>query len=200
VKQTPFLELALVCEEIEKTSKRKEIARMLGDFIRAVSRDEITMVVNLLLGRIFPEWDTRSLNVSVATVLKVIGRIAKLKEGDYNSVFSEAVDIGQAVKTLFERGGFATGQKRTTVTELFHIFEEIARVKGPSSRKKKEEILFSLLSMSSPLEAKYIVKNAVGEMRYGVDEGMVMEALSRTLDIPINRLKRANMLTGCPWN
>lgn len=196
MKQTPFLQLALVCEEIEKTSKRKEIARMLGDFIRAVSQDEITMVVNLLLEWIFPEWDRRSLNVSVATVLKVIGRIAKLKEGDYNSVFSEAVDIGQAVKTLFERAGFATGQKRATVTELFYIFEEIARARGPGSRKKMEEILFSLLSTSSPLEAKYIIKNVVGEMRYGVDEGMVLEALSRTLHIPINTSNRANMLTG----
>ena len=187
-----FSEIATLCESLEKTKKRKDIAKMVGNFLTGITKAEIPEAVNLILGRAA----YRPLDLSGAAVTEVLNEIVRVNERDYRESFSEALDFGEAVKNLFERSKFTPAGERLTIDEVSHIFEEIADVKGHGSRKRKKEILLNLLSRATPLEAKYIVKNIVGEMRHGVDEGMILEALSSTLHIDINLLRRSLMLTG----
>ena len=187
-----FSEIATLCESLEKTKKRKDIAKMVGNFLTGITKAEIPEAVNLILGRAA----YRPLDLSGAAVTEVLNEIVRVNERDYRESFSEALDFGEAVKNLFERSKFTPAGERLTIDEVSHIFEEIADVKGHGSRKRKKEILLNLLSRATPLEAKYIVKNVVGEMRHGVDEGMILEALSSTLHIDINLLRRSLMLTG----
>lgn len=51
MKKTLFSDLASLCEALEGTKKRTEIARMLGEFLGGVSPDEVPMAVNLILAK-----------------------------------------------------------------------------------------------------------------------------------------------------
>jgi len=195
MKTATFNELALLCENLERTKSRLELARMIGQFLEGLGPAEIPIAVLLILGRVFPEGDTRTLEVSGATLWRVIKEI--IGEGDYEDVWEKAVDFGEAVKLLFQRQGKRSSPpQRLTIEEVYRVFEEIAETRGPGSRGKKEGLLKNLLVKATPLEAKYIVKNAVGEMRHGVSEGMILEAIARTKNIDIHKVRRANMICG----
>jgi DNA ligase-1 len=79
---------------------------------------------------------------------------------------------------------------------VYRTFEEIAETAGPGSRRKKEELLNSLFLRAQPVEAKYIVKNVVREMRHGVSEGILLDAIAQAAEVPKKLVRRANMLCG----
>jgi DNA ligase-1 len=190
---TLFSELTALCEALKKTKKRKEIAHRVGSFLKGLPLDEVPLAVNLILGKAFPK---RALDVSGASIIETLPDLIGMGEGEYAGSFSEALDFGEAVRSLFEKSGFVPSREKLTIKSVSLAFKDIAEAKGPGSRKKKRELLLGLLRDASPLEAEYIVKNVIGEMRLGVDEGMILEALSITLEIDVQLLRRAMMLTG----
>jgi hypothetical protein len=121
-----FSDLAVFCETLEKTKKRKDIANMTGDFLKGIPQDEIPIAVNLILGRIFPQRNQRILNLSVASILEVLNELIKVSERDYHEAFLEARDFGEAVRILLEKGRLIQIEKRLTIKNIFHTFEEIA--------------------------------------------------------------------------
>ena len=188
-----FSELADLCEALKKNKKRKIAALRLGSFLRGIPFDEVPLAVNLVLGRAFPK---RALDVSGAAIIEILPDLVQMNEREYAGSFSEALDFGEAVRLLLEKSGFIPSGEKLTIKRVYSAFEEIAETKGRGSRKIKRELLFGLLMSSSPLEAEYIVKNVIGDMRIGVDEGMILEALSVTCTLDIDMLRRAMMLSG----
>ena len=186
-----FSELADLCEALKKTKKRKKIALLLGSFLKGIPLDEVPMAVNLVLGKAFPK---RALDVSGTSIIEILPDLVRMNEREYAGSFSEALDFGEAVRLLLEKSGFVHTGEKLTIKRVYLAFEEIAKTKGLGSRKKKRDLLCSLLRSASPLEAEYIVKNVVGDMRIGVDEGMILDALSTTFTLDINMLRRAMML------
>jgi len=63
--QTSFVSLADLGEQLERTSKRLELAALLAGFLRTLVPEEIPPAVRLIIGQVFPEWDGRALNLSV---------------------------------------------------------------------------------------------------------------------------------------
>ncbi len=190
---TPFSEISRLCETLEKTKKRKEIAVLVGAFLKSLPLDDVPLAVNLILGRAIPG---SRLDMSGAAIIEVLGNLIRTDEQEYASSFSETPDFGEGIRVLLEKTGFVRRGEKLTLEHVSRAFKEITETKGAGSRKKKREVLLRLLRRASPLEAKYIVKNIIGEMRHGVDEGMILEALSKTLGLDIGLLRRTMMLTG----
>jgi DNA ligase-1 len=114
--------------------------------------------------------------------------------------FAETGDIGSATKTVFEESKIkrqATLFERTlTILEVRHSLEAIAETTGYGSREKKERLIEALLSQTSPLEAKYLVKIFIGEMRTGFYEGLMEQAVSKAFQIPLQVVQTATMTVG----
>ncbi len=94
----------------------------------------------------------------------------------------------QRQATLFE--------KPLTILEVRRSLEAIAETSGYGSRERKERLLETLLGEATPLEAKYIVKILIGEMRIGFHEGLMELAVSKAFNVPHDLVRRAGMLTG----
>jgi len=82
------------------------------------------------------------------------------------------------------------------IEEVYHCFEELARAKGTGARKKKAGLLNDLLGRATPLEAKFIAKAVIGEMRHGVSDGIVQDGIARVSGIGLATIQRAFMLSG----
>src|SRR5213076_2577467 len=70
---------------------------------------------------------------------------------------------------------------------------EISQVKGPSAKVAKVR---QLLSELTPLEAKYVIKIMTGDLRIGLKESLVEEAISKAFGGTSKEVQRANMLLG----
>lgn len=192
MQDSPFASLAALCEKLAQTRKRKELTELIGSFLKDLAIEEIPPAVNLILAKAA----ALPLEINVATVLEVVRELIPLDENTVRGAFAQAPDFGEAVKILFERGGVSSFGEKLTIKGVFADFQEISEIRGQGAREKKKEKLSELFRAATPLEAKYLAKNAVGERRHGVEEGMILEALARAFHLNISLLRRAFMLAG----
>ena len=198
---TEFLTLAELCEKLERTSKRLLMRDLVADFLKKLHTDEVEPTTTMMLGRAFPKWDQRTLEVSWATLSGVIKRLTNVDWKDFREAFSSTGDVGSATKIIFEKTGKIRKQvmlfeKPLTILEVRRRLEAIAETAGYGSRERKERLLETLLGAATPLEAKYLVKILIGEMRTGFFEGMMELAVSEAFQIPLDVVQRASMFAG----
>ncbi|MEX2724550.1 MAG: ATP-dependent DNA ligase [Candidatus Freyarchaeota archaeon] len=198
--ETLYRDLAELCEEIESTTKRLVIVDLIAQFLKKLSVGEVAPSIRMIVGEAFPEWSGRTLDVSWRTIQNVIRSITKASEEEMLSAFSKKGDLGDMTKILMLRKDVSKQatllQKPLTILEVYRSFQSISEAKGSGSKKKKENIVLSLLSRAEPLEAKHIVKNLIGEMRHGASSGLMEEAVAKASGAPLEMVKRAYMLMG----
>lgn len=198
--QTEFRVLAELCEKLEATSKRTMMVNLLANLLKQLSVDEVEPTTSMILGRAFPKWDQRTLEVSWATLIGVIKRLTNINWTIFSEAFSKTGDIGAATKIVFEatkiRKQATLVEKPITILEVRRNLEAIAKTSGYGSRERKERILETLLGTATPLEVKYLVKVLIGEMRTGFHEGLMELAVSEAFNIPHDTVRTASMLTG----
>ncbi len=197
MRETLFAELASLGEQLERTTSRLELAGLLAEFLQRLEPAEIPAGVRLTIGQVFPEWDGRALNLSWKAAMKVVGGLVSPTAADRETIFAEAEDTGEAVRMLLEQARSEPRQlPRLTILDVYRAFEEIAAATGRGSRKRKEDLLRGLLLRSTPVEAKTIVKDVLAEMRHGVGEGIMLEAIAQAAGVKPKLVRRANMLWG----
>jgi len=197
---TPFRALAELCEKLEGIKKRTLIISLVSDFLKTLEREEVEPAVSMILGRALPKYSEHTLEVSWATLSEIIRRITGVDWKVFTDAFSKTGDIGAATKIVFESGGvkrqLSLFEKVLTINDVRKSFEAIAEAIGPGSREKKGRLLEALLSAALPLEAKYLVKIIIGEMRTGFHEGLMEHAVSEAFHVPLDAVQRASMVLG----
>ncbi|NWG10395.1 ATP-dependent DNA ligase [Candidatus Bathyarchaeota archaeon] len=197
---TSFKALAELCEKLEATRKRLLMIDMVADFLKNLDSQEVEPAVSMILGRAFPKWSQQTLEVSWTTLSEIIKRITGIEWKVFSEAFGETGDVGSAIKTVFERSKVrrqATLFERTlTVAEVRRSLEAIAETTGFGSREKKDRLIEALLSLASPLEAKYLIKIFVGEMRTGFHEGLMEQAVADAFQIPLDAVQKSSMTLG----
>ena len=197
---TLFKSLAELLEKIEATKKRLQIIDLTADFLRKLEPEEVEPAVSMILGRPFPKYSPKTLDVSWATLSAILQRTASVDWNAFREAFSSTGDIGSATKTVFEKTKMKKQallvEKALTITEVRSMLEAIAETTGSGSREKKERLVTALLSQASPVEAKYLVKILIGEMRTGLHEGLMEQAVARAFEIPLPTVQKASMALG----
>ena len=192
-----FSELAELGERLEQTSKRRELASLLADFLLKLSTKEIPPAVRLTVGQVFPEWDPRALNLSAKAVKQAIDKLIDASPAIREQVSVQAVDPGEATRMLLEKSRIDEPLRPALrVTEVFQILTEIAETSGRGSRARKSELLGKLFVRATPIEAKYLVKIIYQEMRHGVNEGVMIEGIAKATGLKAKLVRRANQLLG----
>lgn len=198
--RTEFQALAELCEKLEATSKRTLMIDLAAEFLKRLHVDEVEPATSMILGRALPKWDQRTLEVSWTTLSGVIKRLTNVNWKDFTDAFGKTGDIGAATKMVFEasriRRQATLFEKPLTILEVRRHLEAIAEITGYGSRERKERLLETLLGGATPLEAKYIVKVMIGEMRTGFHEGLMELAVSKAFGVPHDVVQRGSLLTG----
>ena len=187
-------------EVLDSTTKRLEKTSLIADFLSMVGEEDpniLSIVTLLTLGRIFPTWSEEELGLGSKLLMKAIALVVGVKPEEVEDQMRDSGDIGLAAQELFSRKVQSTLFRRNLTIEKVHQnLVKIADITGGRSQYKKLEILRELLSSASPLEAKYITRTVIEELRVGVGEGTMKDAVSRAFKVPKETVERANMLTN----
>ena len=197
---TNFIALAELCEKLEGMKKRIPMVNLVADFLKSLEPKEVEPAVSMILGKALPKRSQQTLEVSWATLSEIIRRITGADWKVFMDAFGKTGDIGAATKIVFENSGVkrqtSLFERTLTITDVRESFEAIAEATGHGSREKKERLIETLLSSASPLEAKYLVKIVIGEMRTGFHEGLMEQAVSAAFHVPLDIVQRASMVLG----
>ena len=157
-------------------------------------------VVGMITGKIFPSYDRKVLDVSVGILWDNVRALIGSKIAALESEPGTSEDFPSYVRGLLARA-FPMRQATLTesplsVLEVYKLYEAIASSRGPSSRRKKSAILDALLRRCTPVEAEFVLKNLIGEMRIGFTEGLMEEAVSQAFNIDGDLVRRAVLVLG----
>ena len=169
---TSFREVALLCDALAQIRSRRLLAQRVADFLGGLAEEEVRPAARLLLGQA----GRGEIAVSGATLWPVLVRLVGAEHVPAR-LWDDAVDFGQAVERLLRERRSSPEPPVLSVREVEDRLRALGRERGPGSRARKERLLAELFALLSPVEAKYVAKNLIREMRTGVAEGVVLDAL-----------------------
>ena len=181
--------LAETCERIGVTTKKLEKTAIVADYLKSRSVEEAAVSAVFLSGRPFPAWEETTLQIGGRSLWAIVAELAGKEEGALTQSYRRSGDLGAvAADVLPERPGQGLG-----VLEVEAAFRQIAGVRGAAA---KIALVRDLFSRATPLEAKYIIKITTGELRIGLKESLVEEAIAKAYGNTLAEVQRANMLLG----
>lgn len=184
-----MLRFAETCDLIAATTKKLEKTAIVSSYLRSLPPIESQAAAIFLSGRPFPAYEESTLQVGGALLWRVIGELSGKSERELSEIYRKHGDSGSvAAEALPERK-----ESNLSLEEVQRVFSEIAVARGPAA---KAALLRQLLELATPLEAKYIVKIISGDLRIGLKESLVEDAIARTFEVRLDLVKRANMLLG----
>jgi DNA ligase-1 len=195
-----FKSLSELLEKVEATKKRLGIIEQTANYLKTLDAEEIEPAVNMIVGRAFPKYSQKTLDVSWSTLTSIFERISNFNWDLFRQAMTITGDIGQATKTILENSKPKKQTQLTqtclTITEVRRAFDAIAQAQGSHARTKKERLITTLMSQATPVEDKYLVKIFTGEMRTGLHEGLMEQAIAQAFDVPLQKVQRASMVLG----
>jgi len=179
---------AQTCDRIAATTKKGEKTAIVADYLKSRTLDEAASSAVFLSGRPFPVWEETTLQVGGSLLWHTVAELAGKNEKDLTAAYRKLGDLGAvAGDVLRER------KSELSILEVEKSFREIAASRGPSSKGK---LVHDLLARATPVEAKYIVKIMTGDLRIGLKESLVEEAIAKAYGATLPGVQRANMLLG----
>ena len=174
-----FLELANAFEKIDATTKRLEMTSLLVELIKKTPKQELSKVVYLLQGKLYPDYEGVELGLAEKLLMKSVAQVTGRTERAIEADFKRTGDLGSTIERLVQKRSQTTlTQRPLTVDLVYGTFDKIAHAEGSGSVEMKVRLLASLLNEAKPTEAKYIARMAVGKLRLGVADMTVLDALA----------------------
>jgi DNA ligase-1 len=192
-----FAALAAVAEHLAgepgKLKKRSAIAQAISA-VHAASPDtgDAGLFALYLAGTPVPEADSRKLNAGGALLSKTLLAVSEATDIALTAAYRKHGDMGAAAfDLLINSPAFAQKQPELTLSEIAETFAAMAVAKTTAIRAALVE---AMLRRATPIETKYLLKLMLGDMRIGVKQSLVEEAIAAAATAPVEAVRRAVML------
>lgn len=183
-----MLSFALNADRIADTSKKLEKTAIVAEYLRSLEPEDAARAALFLSGRPFPAYEEATLGVGGSLLWRAVSELSGKSDSQLRDLYRAHGDLGAvAGAALPERSS------ELTLSNLEEEFHTLSSTRGPVS---KLAIILRFLGQASPSEAKYIIKIITGDLRIGLKESLVEEAIAKAYDVPLKDVQRANMLLG----
>jgi len=179
-----------LCESVAATPKKTEKVGLVAAFLRNAGVPEASLAALYLCGRVFPRSEERVLSVGFSLFLRAIANVAEIDPSEVSPILQRHGDLGASAQEILPPRPNVVS---VGLAEISSGYESLVSQRGPAA---KQALVETLLRRLSPLEAKYFIKIATGELRIGLKESLVEESIALAHEQPLPLVQRANMLTG----
>jgi len=179
-----FMDFSRCCERLEGTSGRLDMIDIIAAELPGLTDEELPVFVRFIMGRIFADWSSRKLGIGPNLLYEAAGAVAGISKEKVIEKINSTGDVGQAVEELL-----AVKSQMTFFHEeldLVHVYTsliEIAEMEGKKSQREKLLAVRRLLGNAHPLEGRYLARILLEELRIGVGEGSVREAVAKAFSV-----------------
>ena len=173
-----YSKLVEIYEQLNKTTKRLEKTHIISEFLKEVSLDDMEHVMLLLEGRVFPNYDSREIGIASRLMLKSLSVATGINADKIENEWKKQGDLGLVAEVIVKTKKQATlHSTKLTVKKVFDNIRKLAELEGQGTVDRKTQLIAELLTSAKPIESKYIVKTILMEMRIGVGEGAMRDAI-----------------------
>src|SRR5581483_10810000 len=202
-----FSELAKYFDQLEVTSSRNELVRILAELYKKVSPEEIQPVTYLIQGRVAPFFEPTEIGMGEKLVISALAKAFRTDKEEVARKFSHLGDLGLVAEEMSQ----SHREKRIDlpVWEVFKALETVAKTMGQGTVEKKVGGLADLVEHLDPISAKHLVRIPSGNLRLGIGDPTVLDALSfakkgdkslrPTLEAAYNRTSDLGLVAKTFW-
>lgn len=167
-------------EKLEKVSSKLKKTEILAELLAKTPSSELEKVVLLMRGTVFPGYSQMDLGVADKMVMKAISKATGFKDSDVIEKFKKTGDLGLVVEEcLKSRKQSTLARKKLTVDLVFKDMQKLAEITGAGSQDKKLDVIAEMVVSAKPQEARYIVRTILGNLRVGVSDGIIRDAIMK---------------------
>ncbi len=173
-----FLSVCNVFEKLEKESSSVKKTCILSDFFSKLNDKDLEASILLSMGRVFPNWSQKELGLSTKMMIKILSKSYNVKEEEIYEKWIRTGDLGEVAKEISSLKTQKTlFRKKLELLDVFEKLKLIADIEGKKSQDIKINNISSLLLIAEPLEAKFITRIIIKDLRIGVAEGIIRDSL-----------------------
>jgi DNA ligase-1 len=171
--------IAEAYEKIEATTKRLEMTDLLVTLLKNTPKGVIDKVVYLTQGRLYPDFVSIEIGVAERLATKAVAKASGRRESEVEEDLKKSGDLGEtAQKFLTSKRQLTFAHQPLTVEKVYETFDKMAQTSGSGAVDLKLALLAGLLSAASPKEARYIIRTVTGNLRLGIADMTVLDALA----------------------
>src|SRR5215510_553186 len=160
-----FSDFASLCYELEKTPSRLAKVASAAAYLNQLQPDEIRYGIAFLSGRPFPVSDPRTLDIGSSALFGA-------------SKITDAENLSSMPLTL---------------KDVADSFAKIAEASGKGSRREKLSRLKELIERADVLERPILLRLLHNELRIGLHDGLIQEAIARASGTDLKIVRRAGL-------
>jgi DNA ligase-1 len=176
------LEYAVIANAYEKigaTTKRLEITDLLVELLKKTPVEVIDKVAYLTQGKIYPDFVGIEIGVAEKLAVKALVKVSGRREAEVEEDLKKSGDIGETTEKFVAKKKQVTFfQQPLTVQKVYETFDKMAKASGSGAVDLKVSLLAGLLAAASPREAKYVMRTVTGNLRLGIADMTVLDALA----------------------
>jgi len=166
-------------QKIEATTKRLEMTDHLVQFLKNTPATIIDKVAYLTQGKLYPDFIGIEIGIAEKLAIRAISKATGQSEPTIEQEMKKTGDLGTtAEKFLQKRKQQTFYQQPLTVERVYETLDKMAKATGPGSIDTKINKLNGLLTDATPKEAKYLIRTVTGELRLGIADMTVLDALA----------------------
>jgi DNA ligase-1 len=189
---------AETADAIARQSGKLEKTATLAAYLASLDDRNLAAAARFFTGNPFAARDPRSLAIGGRTIVAVARRIWGFDDEELSAGYRATGDVGSALGALMRAPLDAMLWSETlTPASLLERFAEIAAAAGKSAGKRREAVLERILrACRTGIEVTYVVKIMTGDLRIGLAEGLVIDAIARAFEARADGVRRGLMATG----
>lgn len=173
-----YSELAGCYEKIDSTTKRLEKTWHIAQFLKKVEDKELDTIISFLQGKIFPTWRQEKIGVAAKLILKAINVSTGATIDEIERAWKEIGDLGQVGEKFVASKKQATlFRNDLSVQKVFSNIRKMATMEGIGSTDRKIKLISELLTSAKGVEARYIIRVVLEDLRVGIGEGTLRDAI-----------------------
>jgi DNA ligase-1 len=188
---TTLAGFAVTADAIAATSSKRAKVALVAEHLAALQPAHLLLATRYFAGRVFAPGDARTLHVGGAALFSVLREVTGLDEAALSAVYRKHGDGGDTAAEALAAAALNAAPGGVDLVDLDASFATIA---GAAGARLRAAALAELLRRCSPAEGRYVVKLITGDMRIGLREGLVEEAIAVAFERSPADVARAVML------
>lgn len=174
-----YKQICEVYNELEKNSSRLKKIEILAEFLKELKHEKNKSIVYLLQGKVFPDYSEKEFGISEQLCIKALEKASGISKKDIVNKWKKIGDLGEVAEQVMSKKKQNTlFSHKLTTDKVLDNLKKLPELVGKGTVDKKLGLISELLTSASGIEAKYIIRTLLNDLRIGVASGTIRDSIA----------------------
>jgi len=173
-----YSKLCETYEELEKNPSRLKKTEILSEFLKTIKHEKHREIIYLLQGRVWPDYEEKEFGISTQLTIKALAKATGINEKEIVKKWKKIGDLGEvAAEVCKGKSQHTLFSANLTTYKVLENLKSLPELTGKGTVDRKIGLIAELLTSAKPIEAKYIARTLLNDLRIGIGSGTLRDSI-----------------------